>query len=1494
MCNQKHAVEKVILPGQREIIYIDRHLFSLKKSFEIELFSDNASLTINTGQNNMIRVTGFDDPVIICRKDSEYRLVTVYSEVLMCLVYFSEGEISELYKVNERCNISIGSALTNTICILSIPRLSPDHLCIENFEGRWRMRVGGMSGCYLNGAYLASGECVYPDMGDEILLWEIKLLWLKDRLILTEHSDKKDMDPSICLRIVRLETTESDLSDYTTNENVLNSDDEEIYPLPRIIRPKDLTPVALEAPPQKKEIKKDSLILSIGPAFTMALPMLAGTSLALALSDKTMQGRNPYMYTGLITASMAALIGSMWAFINLKKRKADIRREERKRKRLYGEYIENAERRIREKYISNRNSLIYMYPPVTDLIRKKDRSYLWNRDEEEEDYLYIRLGKGELESNTEVEIPKERLDIVYDELKDFPVMIKERFSRYRDVPVTIDLKKNRVTGVLCEGEEGLKQIIYLIVSGICYCISPGKIRILVISVNDLISEEDLRILRFLPHLRNEAVNPVFGGEEAVNMLRGIERERRINGEDNNIKTLIISDDISLVRGYLKDKDLAGMIIYTDDYTRIPRECGLIIQSDDTFKGVFDTRDAGYRREIDLDAITDRDIRQLSILLNRVGSYGEGGIKEIPDKVLMSDIYENMDIDSPGSISALIRKNYTENDTVTSIMAPIGFCNDNRLCYLDVHEKGFGPHGLIAGMTGSGKSELLQTMILSFAIRYSPSKVNFFLIDYKGGGMANMFSSLPHLCGSISNLSGNLTGRAMVSIRAENERRQKIFLSAGVNNITEYEKKYISGELNVPLPHILIIIDEFAELKKNEPEFMKELISVAQVGRSLGVHLILATQKPSGVVDENIYSNSRFRIALKVQDRMDSMDMLHKPDASRITRAGRAFIQVGNDEYYEEFQSAYSMNVTRLNDEPEYKSFILDKRGNEHSVMDKALREDIREKEDKPSDLKLILEQINEETKRLGIKQAGKLWMKELPEKLFLEDIKSKCEGYEYITGMYDAPRKQEQRAFTIDLRRKGNHIICGRSGSGKSTLLRTLLYSVTAKETPDEINIYIIDHSAGALSVFEDSDIVGGYIGDEVDKVRNLFGLIRRIMNERKRAFKGISYRTLLDENRAPAMILLVIDNYGGFRQAAKEAYDTAVYDLIKNGNTYGIYMIITGNQIGMSDIPSKIHEGIKSVICLEMNDRMQYLQALRVSRISIYPKEDIRGRGIAYADNEYLEIQTALCSSYTGAMANEGIRSLIGERNSACKGKRAIRIPYVPKKALFGDYLGRLLEEGIKKASLPLGYDTASGELVYINYKKFNNLIITGRKGSGKSNYLRVINGLAGYLGINIIYVNRLEELLLISEKKTGEFKYTLIFMDDAGKMIDKFYVNKYDPETESDIIDIITSFKNVEGDYLEELAGVLSLHKIVMTLRSEDTRLVRGRRIYEAIRDGSVFMHLGGMVDEQSLFEYREISYSRKNVSKKAGEGDVSFVSEDIFSGEVKLPLWEKKMSV
>ena len=277
---------------------------------------------------------------------------------------------------------------------------------------------------------------------------------------------------------------------------------------------------------------------------------------------------------------------------------------------------------------------------------------------------------------------------------------------------------------------------------------------------------------------------------------------------------------------------------------------------------------GEADRVNMDNIKTYDIEMFArgISKFRVREYATG---EIPTAI---DYFDMIGI---GKLEHwnLVKK-YKENRVYEGIRSFVGIGSGGKPMYIDIHEKKYGPHGLVAGTTGSGKSETLQTFIISLALNYHPDEISFILIDYKGGGMAYAFEGMPHIAGMITNLGsdvesggeidGNITRRALVSIRSEIKYRQSVFNKYKVNHIDSYIKLYRDGTADEPLPHLIIISDEFAELKKEQPDFIKELVSTARVGRSLGIHLILATQKPGGVVDDEIWSNARFKLCLRVQ------------------------------------------------------------------------------------------------------------------------------------------------------------------------------------------------------------------------------------------------------------------------------------------------------------------------------------------------------------------------------------------------------------------------------------------------------------------------------------------------------------------------------------------------------------------------------------------------------------------------------------------------------
>ena len=697
---------------------------------------------------------------------------------------------------------------------------------------------------------------------------------------------------------------------------------------PRSMEVIDTEAVEIEQPPAVREMPEPNLLMTIGPSLTMAIPMALGSSLAIISTRMSGNTGSMFMYTGIITAVGAALIGAFWAIMNLNYNQKKARKEETHRFEAYSEYLIRCSEKIKRSYMNNAEALRKMYPSADYCVspNMETQNLLWGRNSTHRDFLAHRVGRGDIPFQVEINVPKERFTLVDDSLNEKPRLIRDSYRNLHDVPICIDLLQENIIGIVGgRGKEGAYEVFYDLVAQIAAQNSYTDVKMAFLFSGESDHEkgrEKWDFLRWLPHTWSQDRRIRYfasGQSEISDVLYAISRILRDRSEQQKNSSLsgqrhiykphyvIFVEDGAILEGelintYLTDREAdlgVTLVLLAESYEELPNTCECIIANEDGFRGLFRVRE-GIREQIEFDTVSpaalNRFARHLSNL--EVNEVEVGG--DIPGSITFFEMYGVTRMEEFNVV-----ERWRKNRTYNSMKALVGHMAGGAPCYLDVHEKYHGPHGLVAGTTGSGKSETLQTYILSLAINFSPDDVGFFLIDYKGGGMANLFANLPHVVGTISNLSGSQVSRAMASIKSENVRRQMLFNESGVNNINAYTQLYKSGEAKIPVPHLFIIIDEFAELKREQPDFMNKLISVAQVGRSLGVHLILATQKPAGTVDDNIWSNSKFRLCLRVQDRQDSMDMLHKPDAAYLTQAGRCYLQVGNDELYELFQSGWS-------------------------------------------------------------------------------------------------------------------------------------------------------------------------------------------------------------------------------------------------------------------------------------------------------------------------------------------------------------------------------------------------------------------------------------------------------------------------------------------------------------------------------------------------------------------------------------------------------------
>ncbi|HEY2553373.1 MAG TPA: FtsK/SpoIIIE domain-containing protein, partial [Streptosporangiaceae bacterium] len=383
----------------------------------------------------------------------------------------------------------------------------------------------------------------------------------------------------------------------------------------------------------------------------------------------------------------------------------------------------------------------------------------------------------------------------------------------------------------------------------------------------------------------------------------------------------------------------------------------------------------------------------------------------------------------------------------------------------------GPHGLIAGTTGSGKSELLQTIIASLAVANRPDSMTFVLIDYKGGSAFKDCARLPHTVGMVTDLDGHLTERALASLGAELRRREEILRDAGAKDIEDYwDARRLSPQLP-PMPRLVLVIDEFASLVAELPEFVSGLVGIAQRGRSLGVHLLLATQRPAGVVSADIRANTNLRIALRVTDGEESADVIDTRDAAFISRStpGRCYVRSG-------VGSPAAVQSARIGG----RRPGTGPAGAAARVIPVPWADlgrplpagpAARADEDLVTDLSVLVDTIAGAAVRLGIPAQRSPWLAPLPEVVTLGDLpQDEAAGpgqdigpVALPYGLVDVPSRQAREPLLLDLAHGGHLVIAGAARTGRSTALRSIAGSVAAGTSPADVHLYAIDCAAGAM-----------------------------------------------------------------------------------------------------------------------------------------------------------------------------------------------------------------------------------------------------------------------------------------------------------------------------------------------------------------------------------------------------------------------------------------------
>ncbi|WP_268872731.1 FtsK/SpoIIIE domain-containing protein, partial [Limosilactobacillus equigenerosi] len=507
-----------------------------------------------------------------------------------------------------------------------------------------------------------------------------------------------------------------------------------------------------------------------------------------------------------------------------------------------------------------------------------------------------------------------------------------------------------------------------------------------------------------------------------------------------------------------------------------------------------------------------------------------------------------------------------------------------------------------------------------------------------------------------------------------------FRQFGVNNINAYTKLYKEGKEHPtddsyphePLPHLFLISDEFAELKANEPDFMDELVSTARIGRSLGVHLILETQKPNGVVSEQIWSNSRFKIALKVSDPADSKEIIHTPDAASITQVGRAYLQVGNNETYELFQSAYSSAEYNPTDnqhaQRDQRLWLINQLG-QAELLTRDLSEIDEPKESEiQTQLEAVVDEIAKDAKEAQVKMPMKPWLPPLPESLVGPELDwqtawQQPRQLKVPFGMLDIPSRQTQEKLDFDLSSVTPALFVGSSGYGKSVALQTIVANLARLNSPEQVNFYLFDFGTNGLLPLAGLPHVADIAGfDNREKLWKMLTKINQLINQRKSLFQqlGVSNFSQYEEEIGQPLpiIVIAVDAYDSVAEDdERDGIDGIISKLLRDGKALGIYSIYTVNRL--NTFRYQLLSNINKRIGLFMVDEDEVVNTLGRNALIQSP---IAGRGQMEIDDEMLAFQIYTPTEHADSLKIvHDLRVLSETMTEAWDGPVPAKIPMLP-----------------------------------------------------------------------------------------------------------------------------------------------------------------------------------------------------------------------------------------
>ena len=1290
-------------------------------------------------KKQVLKLTAKTIPLSVKEINEEARLVHICGYPKMEVSFTRDtGEYPESYAIPYECQIHIGRSKKNDI-VLNESYVSRNHLLITAEKGRIRIEdLESTYGTYLNGSPVKKAML---KSGDEIDICDLRMICKENRLYFYNLHEKPEFKyqketnhPGMATNIV---STRKGYPIYHRSPRIRESlpvDEVRLSHLPN--------------KPQKFSIRKANFLplLSSGA--------MAGASIAMSTFSPAM--------LAMRAAMMISPVGSLIGNSNKKARKM-LMVEEEERFRKYADYIAGEKAHIRaigekQREITNQENPA---PEICETILNKMSTSLWERTATDSDFLQVRMGAGYAPLCVEVKPPTDVNDfhMERDELEELTDRIIQETHLVDDVPARLDLLKYSSVGVIGNRRKVTDLLKNLLVS-LSTLHFFRDVRI--VGVFDPEEEEEWKSMRWLPHIWDDELQTRYLSFDPLT-AESFE-SATLSGEKDHVDSYAkFREKVNSILAERKDPDfqakwkngmspvphyiflfasrkktecflpmlsendpamgISTIFLYDEQYY-LPNFCQYIVNVDDPYDDRTATAFYKYRADEKMWFTMDPPIPQRKFdvfcrQMSAIEAEDAAARGQIPSSLTF---LQCMDVNRVRDLNVLER--WKKNDSAVNITAPLGEGEGGKLFSLSLHRH--CSHGLVAGMTGSGKSELLISWLLSIACNYHPEDVSFVVIDYKGGSTAYALEKLPHVCGIITDVGSGID-RCMQSLEYELRRREDIFASVGAKDIKEYIKGHHKGEFQEAVPRLLIVFDEFKELIKERPVVKKMVDSIAAKGSSLGVHLILATQSPADAVDEGTWNNTQYQICMKVQNAAASKVMIHEPDAAMITQAGRAYVRVGTSEKAETFaliQSAWSGAPYRENKEQgalEVRYVTMD--GSRIKTVEENHTRFVSDKKE----IEAVIAYIAKTAQAAGIEKQPSPWKTELPDLFSWKKlpVEGSFDGEKWEmpeapwlsvpVGIFDRPELQMQGVQYMDFLKEGNFGVFGSSQTGKTSLLRTIATSLCRMYSPRDIYLYIIADMAG----MEAFPHVGGVVGSgQEEKLGKLINMLISFLEERRKIFNQErvdslkAYRELVSEEM-PAVFVL-IDRFSGILESNQDYKDVFVR-LFSEGPSKGIYFVYTG--VNNTGVPYKLTANVSGAISFMQADRSEYSTLIGQVRDTRLPNRV--GNALIKVNQELINFQKAMYEP--GENDKEREMALKAEAESmteAWRGKPALKIPVLPESISvksMADLSGS--EQGIA-----VGLDTESIEAVYVKPGETTAMAVTGRVGCGKSTMLQRI----------------------------------------------------------------------------------------------------------------------------------------------------------------------------